>query len=59
VPQGLARLLLHQKRPPLLSPSWRPREDGSFEVAAWRDGTSLGVAVVPASVGPGGNVNLN
>jgi hypothetical protein len=38
---------------------WRPREDGSFEVAAWRDGTSLGVAIVPASVGPGGNVNLN
>jgi len=32
---------------------WRPREDGSFEVATWRDGTSLGVAVVPASVGPG------
>jgi hypothetical protein len=24
-----------------------------------RDGTSLGVAVVPASVGPGGNLNLN
>jgi hypothetical protein len=38
---------------------WHPREDGSFEVAARRDGTSLGVAVVPASVGPGGNVNLN
>jgi hypothetical protein len=38
---------------------WRPREDGLFEVAAWRDGSSHGVAVVPASVGPGGNVNLN
>jgi hypothetical protein len=38
---------------------WRPREDASFEVAAWRGGISLGVAVVPASVGPGGNVDLN
>jgi len=33
---------------------WRPQEDGSFEVAAWRDGTSPGVAVVPAGVSPGG-----
>jgi hypothetical protein len=30
----------------------------SFEVAAWRDGSSLGVAV-PAGVSPGGNVDLN
>jgi hypothetical protein len=25
---------------------WRPREDGSFEVAAWWDGSSLGIYLV-------------